>query len=166
MAWYEGRLKVCCDCNRFSFQPFTFQFHHPSTLSFPRVYEIMENHRNFYFSAFSFHLKKFFLVQEIPIDRRLQVKRIRIPALFTLSPVAQSSRVLSQQKKMFASIMLANLRLGTFSQLTMHNFSIHRVFLLFFLFPHTLRESSRNIFPCKAHEKGEKTRLANNKNGN
>lgn len=62
--------------------------------------------------------------------------------------------------------MLANLRLGTFSQLTMHNFSIHRVFLLFFLFPHTLRESSRNIFPCKAHEKGEKTRLANNKNGN
>lgn len=37
----------------------------------------------------------------------------------------------SVEKRVSGPIMLANPRLGTFSQLTMHNFSIYRVFLLF-----------------------------------
>lgn len=41
--------------------------------------------------------------------------------------------VQANTEKWFTSIMLDNLRPGTFSQLTMHNFSISRVFVLFFL---------------------------------
>lgn len=57
----------------------------------------------------------------------------------------------SVEKRVSGPIMLANPRLGTFSQLTMHNFSIYRVFLLF-LFHFSLffsNPTGRELFPTR-----------------